>query len=337
MPRAPGFWAADGNMLLPLLLAPVAAAVTWQTARRLARPGWHAPVPVLCVGNATLGGAGKTTVALDLVARLDAAGRVPHALLRGYGGTVRRVHRVATGDPAALVGDEALLLAARAPTWVGADRAASAAAAAAAGAGVLVMDDGLQNPGLAKDVALLVIDGGFGFGNARVLPAGPLREPVAAACTRCTAAVLIGPDRHGATAALPPGLPLLRARLVAEAAPDLRGTRVLAFAGIARPGKFFDSLAEAGAEIVARTAFPDHHAFTAREMARLLASAARFGAVPVTTAKDAVRLPAAVRAAVRVLGVRLCWEDEAAPAALLARLAPSGITPPAGSRTPPAG
>ncbi|MBW4091437.1 MAG: tetraacyldisaccharide 4'-kinase [Proteobacteria bacterium] len=327
MPRAPGFWAADGGGRLPALLAPLlaplSAAVAAATARRVARPGWHAPVPVVCVGNATVGGAGKTTVALDLVARLAEAGRTPHVLLRGYGGAARGVRRVAAEDTAALVGDEALLLAALAPTWVGADRAVAARAACAAGAGVLVMDDGLQNPGLRKDLSLLVIDGGFGFGNARVLPAGPLREPVAAAAARCAAAVLIGQDRHAAVAALPPGLPILRARLMpGPEAAALAGQRVFAFAGIARPEKFFTSLREVGAVLAGSESFPDHHAFAPRTTARLLARAVRLGAVPVTTAKDAVRLPPEVRAEVRVLGVRLAWEEPAALAALLARLAP---------------
>ena len=303
------------------VLVPLAAAVAAVTARRVVRPGWHAPVPVLCVGNATVGGAGKTTVALDLAARLRDADCVPHVLLRGYGGAARGVRRVAPDDPAALVGDEALLLAAVAPTWVGADRAAAARAACAAGAGVLVMDDGLQNPGLHKDVSLLVIDGGFGFGNGRVLPAGPLREPAAAAAARCTAAVLIGQDLHAASAALPPALPVLRARLEpGPEAADLRGRRVFAFAGIARPEKFFASLQEVGAVLVGSESFPDHHTFAPRALSRLLARAARLGAMPVTTAKDAVRLPPEVRGAVHVLGVRLAWEDPGAIAALLARL-----------------
>ena len=188
----PGFWGRDG--VLPRLLSPLAAVTAAVTAWRVARPGWRAPVPVICCGNVTVGGAGKTTVALDLGARLAARGRAVHFLLRGYGGSVRGPHRVAAGDTAARVGDEALLLAEVAPTWIGADRAASARAAVAAGAQVLVMDDGLQNPGLHKDLSLLVVDGASGFGNGRVLPAGPLREPVAAGAARCQAAVLIGPD-----------------------------------------------------------------------------------------------------------------------------------------------
>ncbi len=165
---------------MPRLLAPFSALTAGITARRVARPGWRAPVPVICCGNATVGGAGKTTLALDLARRLAARGVAVHCLTRGYGGRVGTVLRVASGvHPASLVGDEPLLLAAVAPTWVGRDRAASARAAAAADAAALVMDDGLQNPGLAKDLAFLVVDGAAGFGNGRLLPAGPLREPVA--------------------------------------------------------------------------------------------------------------------------------------------------------------
>ena len=332
MPHAPRFWAQGSGRLLTALLAPVSPLVAAATARRVARAGWRAPVPVLCVGNVTIGGAGKTSVALDLVARLRDAGCAAHVLLRGYGGAARGVHRVAPGDAAALVGDEALLLAAVAPTWVGADRAATARAAVAAGAAALVMDDGLQNPTLMKDLSLLVIDGGFGFGNRRVLPAGPLREPVAAAAARCRAAVLIGADTHDALAALPPGLPVLRARLVADPADAaaLRGRRVLAFAGIARPEKFFASLEEAGAAVVARESFPDHHPFAAAELRRLFDRAARLEAVAVTTAKDAVRLPPGARARVMVLGITLAWEDPAALLAALGTLRCDGL---AGGRT----
>ena len=146
MPHPPAFWSREGGRLLPTLLAPAALLTSLATARRVARPGWRAPVPVICCGNVTVGGAGKTTVALDLGRRLHAAGRSPHFLLRGYGGTARGPHRVQPGDGVALVGDEALLLASAAPAWTGGDRAASARKAVAAGAGVLVMDDGLQNP-----------------------------------------------------------------------------------------------------------------------------------------------------------------------------------------------
>jgi len=300
------------------LLSPLAALTTAITARRMRRPGWDCPVPVVCVGNATMGGAGKTTVALDLAHRLIALGRHPHILLRGYGGSVRGVHRVQPGDLATLVGDEALLHAAVAPTWVSADRKRGAQAAVAAGAEVVLMDDGLQNPGVRKQLSVLVIDGASGFGNGRVFPAGPLREPVAAAAKRCQAAVLIGPDATGALGQLPAGLPVRRARLVpgTEAA-GLASRRVLGFAGIAMPGKFFATLEETGADVVARRPFPDHHRYRSAELDSLLADAERLDALAVTTAKDAARLTPAVRARVRVLTVRLEWEDPGAPAALL--------------------
>jgi tetraacyldisaccharide 4'-kinase len=316
-PRPPGFWRRDGA--LARLLSPLSAVTAAVTARRVARPGWQAPVPVICCGNVTVGGAGKTTVALDLGARLTAHGRTVHFLLRGYGGSIRGPYRVTAGDTADRVGDEALLLAAVAPTWIGADRAAGARAAVAAGARLLVLDDGLQNPDLSKDLSLLVVDGASGFGNGRVLPAGPLREPVAAGAARCQAAVLIGPDHAGVATTV--ALPVLRA--VLRPGPEITaliGRRVLAFAGIARPEKFFAMLADAGVVVAATESFPDHHSFAPADLRRVLDAAARLGAVPVTTPKDAVRLPDAFRDRIGAVGVSLAWEDAAALDALLARV-----------------
>lgn len=333
MPRPPRFWTEDGgklgNTLFPLLLGPASAVLTRLAAARArrARAGFRAPVPVLCCGNVTVGGAGKTTLALDLAGRLGRAGMEVHILARGYGGRLKGPVRVETGQgghDAKAVGDEALLLAAAAPTWIGADRGETARAAAAAGAEVLVLDDGLQNPSLQKSFSFIVIDGVAGFGNRRVLPAGPLREPVAAAAERAGAAVLIGPDRSGARALLPPELPVLTARLMpGPEAAGLAGRRVLAFTGIARPAKFFSTLEEAGAVPAARRVFPDHHAFRPGEVERLLAEAARLGALPVTTAKDAVRLSPAERGRVTTLTVTLAWDKPAALAALLAPFLPA--------------
>ena len=311
MPRAPAFWFRDG--WLAKLLSPLSAIGAAVTAHRVAQPGWRAPVPVICCGNVTVGGAGKTTLLLDLARRLTERGQAVHVLLRGYGGRSRGTHRVAAGDTATEVGDEALLLAEVAPTWTGADRAASARAAVAAGATVLLMDDGLQNPSLHKDFSILVVDGATGFGNGRVLPAGPLREPVAAGAARCQAAVVIG-----APVLLPPGLPVLRASLVqAPEIAALHGRRVLAFAGIAYPDKFFAPLIAAGADVVAQVPFPDHFAYTRADLEALLQQAARLDAIPVTTPKDAVRLPPDVWSRVTVVGVGLAWSDEAALTALL--------------------
>jgi tetraacyldisaccharide 4'-kinase len=265
-------------------------------------------VPVICCGNASVGGAGKTTLVLELAHRLSS--RSVHCLLRGYGGSARGVRRVKADDPATLVGDEALLLAAVAPTWIGADRAVSAQAAVRAGARVLLMDDGLQNPTLEKTISLLVIDGRTGFGNGRVLPAGPLRETVGAAASRCQAAVLIGPDATRAAMRLPSDLPVFRADLVQdESVAALAGRAVVAFAGIAVPEKFFAPLREAGAVLVAARPFPDHHVYIPRELNALLAEARARQAILVTTPKDAVRLPSAARSEVTVVGVRLTWRE----------------------------
>jgi tetraacyldisaccharide 4'-kinase len=311
--RPPRFWHRR-HSVLGTLLAP--ATLPWKmgASMRARRPGWRAPVPVICCGNATVGGAGKTTLALDLGARLQKRGLKVAFLTRGYGGKATGPVRV---DPlrstADQVGDEPLLLAALAPTWVAPDRAAAARAAIEAGAQVLVMDDGLQHPSLLKDLSLLVVDGVSGFGNGRMVPAGPLRETVAAAARRCQAAVLVGEDRSGAGAALPAALPVLRAKLVPSAEiEDLRGWPVLAFAGIARPEKFFTMLEQAGVFIAARRSFPDHHTYTPSELRELRAQADKIGAARVTTPKDAARLFQAQKAGLWVIGVHLEWEDAAA-------------------------
>jgi tetraacyldisaccharide 4'-kinase len=276
---------------------------------------------VICCGNVSVGGAGKTTVALDLGARLGAEGRAVHFLTRGYGGHARGVVRVTANSTAAEVGDEPLLLAEVAPTWVGGNRAETARSAIAAGAHLLIMDDGLQNPKLHKTLSMLVIDGRTGFGNGHLLPAGPLREPIAQAASRCHAAVIIGEDRYSAFRALPGRLPVLYARIVpGRTTRGLAGQRVLAFAGIASPEKFFATLEEVGAEIVHRIGFADHHAYQRREIENLLRLAAREMWQPVTTAKDAVRLPADLRMQVVVADIALQWADVTGLQDILARV-----------------
>jgi tetraacyldisaccharide 4'-kinase len=280
-------------------------------------------VPVICCGNASAGGAGKTTLALDVGRRLRANGASVAFVTRGYGGAGSSGPiRVTPGrDDAARVGDEALLLAAVAPTFVDPNRAAAARAAVVDGADILVMDDGLQNPTLEKTASLLIIDGAAGFGNGRLIPAGPLREPIAAAAARCRAAVLVGPDRTGAAARLPPSLPVLRASLRSCFTSASFGDRpLIAFAGIGRPDKFFESMEARGARILVRTGFPDHHRYSERDLASLLAAADRLDATLVTTPKDAVRLPPAMTGRVRVVDVEIVWDDPALIEELLAGL-----------------
>lgn len=323
--KAPAHWQAGRGGLAAALLTPV----SWlYRAGAAMKQGFgptprQVPVPVICVGNVTAGGAGKTPVALDIAGRLSAMGLAVHFLSRGYGGRLKGPLRV---DPAAHtaadVGDEPLLLAAAYPTWTGADRGASAEMAVAAGAQALVMDDGFQNFTLAKTLSLLVLDGGFGVGNGKLMPAGPLREPLDAALARADAVVRIGADTCGIDARIGGRVPLLAARLQpGPEAAGMRGRRYLAFTGIGRPEKFFDSLEAAGVEIAGSADFADHHPFTKREIADLRARAAGLGAGIVTTAKDIVRLAPQTRDGIDVLTVRLEWDDQGALDTLLSPLA----------------
>ncbi len=318
--RTPDFWSGRG--VLSALLLPAGAVYAWATRRRVARqPAYAPPVPVICVGNLSAGGSGKTPVAMSIAAILTNRGVAAHLLSRGYRGRLDGPVRVdlavhTAGD----VGDEPLLLARAAPTWVARDRAAGARAAVAAGAEAIVMDDGHQNPTLRKDLSLVVVDGGFGFGNRRVIPAGPLREPVAAGLARADAVVLVGDDE----AEVGPRLgktPRLAARLTpSEEALALRGRRVVAFAGIGRPDKFFETLRALGAELVEAMPFPDHHRFSDEDVMLACEIASSRDAVPVTTEKDYVRLSADARPMVTPVPVLLEWEDPVRILALLDRV-----------------
>lgn len=297
MIRAPDFWWREEPVPVARLLAPIGAVYGALAARRMARAGVAAPCPVVCIGNFTLGGAGKTPTALAVAGLLHDLGRRPVFLSRGYGGRLAGPVRVEPSrHGAAEVGDEPLLLARAAPAIVARDRVAGARACLEAGADIVVMDDGLQNPSLAKTLAIAVFDGAVGLGNGRVFPAGPLRAPAAAQWGRVQAALVIGDGAPGArvlAAAKARGLPGLRGRLVPdpEAAAALRGRPVLAFAGIGRPEKFFASLREIGADLRATRSFPDHHAFTAAEAGALAAEAEAQDLVLVTTEKDRMRWP----------------------------------------------
>jgi len=289
----PSFWWRRAS-LAAALLTPLAACYGTIAARAMARKGRRAPVPVICVGNFTLGGAGKTPTTMSIARMLQAEGRTVCALTRGYGGRTVGPHRVdASADRAERVGDEALLLAKVMPTIVARNRAAGAALAAAHGAEVIVMDDGLQNPSLAKDFTIAVVDGRRGIGNGRVFPAGPLRAPLDAQLALTDALLAVGEgDLPQLVFSLAPRVPVYHGRLVPDvsAIRDLEGRRVLAFAGIGDPEKFFATARTAGLAVVRRKAFPDHHRFTAEEAADLLTQAEREDLVLVTTEKDLARM-----------------------------------------------
>ena len=294
--RAPSFWWRERPGFAALLLAPAGALYAFATRRRMAREGARCGVPVICVGNPTAGGAGKRPLALEIARLLIEAGEKPAFVSRGHGGAIRgKPLRV---DPArhdaALAGDEPLLLARVAPVFVCADRAAAARMAAGEGATVVVMDDGMQNPALRKDLTFAVVDGGAGLGNGLCVPAGPLRAAFADQLGWFDALVVSGEGPPGERAvAEAPGKPVFHARLVPDSAASARlgGARVVAFAGIGRPEKFFATLRDMGAGIEAERPFPDHHRFTPAELGALSGEARAREAILVTTEKDAARLP----------------------------------------------
>lgn len=324
---APRFWWEGGPA--GLALAPLGALVAFVAGRRLKRPAaGRLSIPVVCIGNPTVGGSGKTPTAIAVAALLREAGRRPAFLLRGYGGRLAGPVLVDPGThSAADVGDEALLLARHAPTIVSGDRLAGGRLAERSGAGVVVMDDGFQNPGLYKDFSALVIDAGVGVGNGRVTPAGPLRAALAPQLERAEALVVVGEGARGealADQAAARGLKVIRAALMPVEAQGFAGARVHLFAGIGRPEKVAATLREAGAEVVRLTAFPDHHPYSEADAERLLADAAREGLDLVTTEKDLARLAGLdgargrLVAQSRPIAVRLAFKDEDAVRAALA-------------------
>lgn len=326
--RAPAFWwQAPGPAAA--LLQPFAAIYGAVSAKRLRQQGTRVGIPVVCIGDPTVGGAGKTPAAMTTARLLSALGERPAFLTRGFGGRLAGPVKV---NPqchhADDVGDEPLLLARAFPTIVARDRVAGARAAHATGASVIVMDDGFQNPSLIKDCAVLVIDAARGIGNELVFPAGPLRAPIEDQLARAQAILVIGAGRGAEgvmAAAEKQNIPIFTGRFEpdAEAVAALRDRPVLAFAGIGDPEKFFATLAAAGIDAQVRHGFPDHHAYTERDASRLLREAQR-GLVPATTEKDYVRLATGgvvreLRAVTRTLPITLVLDDEASFCALVLR------------------
>ena len=293
--REPGFWHGPAS-LNSHLLKPLGALYGAVAVRRLRRKGLNAGIPVLCVGNYHVGGAGKTPAVLALAKLLGELGETPVVLSRGYGGSLRGPIRVDPGRHAASdVGDEPLMLAGHLPVVVSRNRADGVPLARSRGATVILMDDGFQNPSIVKDVSLIVIDSERGLGNGQVFPAGPLRAPLRPQLARTDALIIVGDGTAAAAVAAEiagQGKPVVRARLKPDEAQvaSLRSKRVLAFAGIGDPTRFFNTLRASGIDVASQRAFADHHPYSQGEIESLIAEAKRDGLTLVTTEKDLARL-----------------------------------------------
>jgi tetraacyldisaccharide 4'-kinase len=317
--QPPDFWKNDPGRrgIWPYVLSPLSKLWQWAGARRWQR-GEHAKIgiPVICVGNVNLGGTGKTPTVIETAMRLISMGKNPHVVSKGYKGKMLGPIQI---DPlkhtANDVGDEPLLLAAFAPTWVSKDRLAGARAAKAAGADVVILDDGLQNPAIAKDLTILVVDAEAGFGNGRVVPAGPLREPISDAISKSDFLLTIGPkggvhqaflDQWHEVTSLPHAASTIAPL---QTGMDWKGLHVLAFAGIGRPEKFYATLKEMGVVIKGTRSFDDHQTIPIALLSRLEKEAWELAAQLVTTEKDAVRLPRDWQQRVLTVPVRLKIHD----------------------------
>lgn len=323
--KSPKFWQKK-NTFLGKVLSPLGRIYAWGLRRKLKKTKpYRSKIPVVCIGNLVMGGVGKTPLAVSVAEYFKMNGMRPVFLTRGYGGGLSNVLVDLDKHTAKDTGDEALLLARIAPTIVDADRARGAKTAEKIGADVIIMDDGFQNPQLVKDLSFAVFDGRYGFGNGKVFPAGPLREPVEDGLQRADVFIVVGKDKAGIKEWIDKrfmSLPFIGTHIEQDVAKiaQLSGKKVFAFAGIGYPDKFFDMLRDYGCDVVETQAFSDHYPYTDEDMTDLIARADKLEAVLVTTAKDGVRIAPRFLPQVQIVEAYMVWDTPDAMCALLSAL-----------------
>ena len=309
--KAPQFWTYGSRSLAQTALLPFSCLYNSISSKRAnKRAQYKARIPVICIGNLIMGGAGKTPTAIAIAQELILQGKKVVFLSRGYGGSEEGPVLV-EDHSVQQVGDEPLLLKQTAPVCISKDRVKGAKFCEEQGFDVILMDDGFQNPALHKDCSLLIIDGGYGHGNEKVFPAGPLREDLESGLKRADGIIMIGSDETNCLVrvrALSPDIQTQRALIQADPRPELMGQKVIAFAGIGRPKKFYQTAKEMGCQLCATVDYKDHHHFSEKDLKQLRDLSAQLKAQLITTEKDWVRLPKEMQKEVEFLKISLAWQ-----------------------------
>lgn len=304
--KTPSFW--QHKNFISTLLLPLGCVYNFMTQRRInhGKPNIVSR-PVICIGNITAGGTGKTPVAISIAKLLQEENKNPFFVSRGYGGKLINILVDSNSHTALEVGDEPLLLSKQAPVIINPNRYEGALKALKSGAEIIIMDDGFQNPGLSKDLSFLVFDGGFGLGNERIVPSGPLRESLSSGLKRAQGIIIIGEDKHNIEARIE-NLPVFKGS-IHPLKPHTTRNEVIAFAGIGRPEKFYNSLRETGYNVLETIDFPDHHQYKESELKNIINKAQKIGADIFTTSKDYVKIPTLLQPHFKILEIEIKWEN----------------------------
>ena len=312
MLKAPKFWYQKKDTYLSSSLYPFSLLFRFGTKiRNFISTKKQSPLPIICIGNIVVGGAGKTPVSLKIGKLLIKAGYKPHFISKGYAGLIKKNILVESWHSATSVGDESILLSKIAPTWIGIDRIFSSKLAKKEGADCLIMDDGFQNPTIQKDFSIIVINASQEFGNKRVMPAGPLRESIRRGLSRTNLVIVIGETSDELKETIPNNTPIFEAKFeIKKENKIFKGQNIIAFAGIAYPEKFFESLEEQGAKIVEKISYPDHYIYSENDLLSLAETANKTKSILVSTQKDFVRIPKSYRSLVNTLEGEIIFKNE---------------------------